>query len=125
MSGPSRKDFIASGVILILLFTMIKFGMFEFEPAAGGKDYFLPEYFYLETNGIATAKYIDSKNHLYETIEFHFNDSIECYYTFHNKDLDLFYYITVGDSVFKKKRAKQITIRKGAKDSIFRLNQFD
>ena len=122
MRGPSKNDFFAAGLIVIVVLAMFKLGVFESKPIAGGKEYFMPN-LYEVNKGIITDKYVDSENHNNETIELLINDTLEAFYILSGPiDKKLFNYIKVNDSLIKTKFGNEIIIKREEKESTFKLD---
>lgn len=89
---------------------------------AEGKPY-LDMSFKKRYRGIITAKYIDSLNHAYETIEIKLNDNSEFYWTTYSRDESGFYdYIQVNDSILKKDWGFEFFIKRDTHEIGFVVN---
>jgi hypothetical protein len=76
--GPNLLEFIVAGLILFIWLLAVRMGVFEEAELAGGRSYYKPLIAKFH-NGIIISKYLDTKNHNCQTIEFNMNDSSECY----------------------------------------------
>jgi len=118
---PTKYDFIIALVIFGLILIIAKIFNFNNHTnnIANGKEYFKPNLHRIN-KGVITNKFIDKENHSNLTIELTINNSSEYNYILRN--IGLYNYIQINDSILKTKFGKKIIIKRNNTDSIFELN---
>ena len=120
--GPNILVFIVAGIILFIWLLAVRMGVFEEAEVAGGRSYYKP-LVAKSHNGIITAKYLDTKNHNFQTIEFNMNDSSEYYLILDGKcENALFRFIRVNDSIIFF-GVDKVIVKRASIDSLFCLDE--
>jgi hypothetical protein len=120
--GPNLLEFIVAGLILFIWLLAVRMGVFEEAELAGGRSYYKPLIAKFH-NGIIISKYLDTKNHNCQTIEFNMNDSSECYLILDGEcENALFRFIQVNDSLIFL-GVDKVMVKRASIDSLFCLDE--
>ena len=120
--GPNILVFIVAGLILLIWLLAVKMGVFEEAEVAGGRSYY-KSLIAKSHIGIITAKYLDTKNHNFQTIEFNMNDSSEYYLILDGKcENPLYHFIRINDSILFL-GVDKVMVKRASIDSLFCLDE--
>lgn len=108
-------------VVFLIMFFADPIRLWIEIPKGHGKE-LLDINFKKKYKGIITDKYIDSCNHVYETLDIRLVDSSEYYIPPYGDQYDSFYdYVQVGDSIIRKNWGFKVYIKRDSIETSFIL----
>ncbi len=120
----SRRSVLIMIFLVLALLAYILFNIFDFEKNGIEKSQIiLKENFQKEYRGIIKAKYLDNKNHNFETLELELsNDTNYKWIPYGKESYKLYNFIEIGDSIIKENWGYTFKIKRENIDTLININ---